>query len=97
MELNNIIFSAPTPSYTLESLKNLIWIPRTRYFSMKRITNNFGSSEKQTPNSSVKFPEFSSGIIFLYFLRNAKKKINWVLNLFEIISLIDLLMLYLSF
>lgn len=36
MELNRIIFPAPIPSYTKETYSNLVWIPRSRYFSLKR-------------------------------------------------------------
>lgn len=35
MELNRIIFPAPSPSYKASTLSDLIWIPRNRYFSLK--------------------------------------------------------------
>lgn len=37
MELNRIVFPAPTPSYTAFTLNRLMWIPRTRFFSLKTI------------------------------------------------------------
>lgn len=36
MELNKIIFPAPTPSYEAATYPNMVWIPRNRFFSLKR-------------------------------------------------------------
>jgi hypothetical protein len=35
MEFNSLIFPSPTPSYTAFTLNRLMWIPRSRFFSMK--------------------------------------------------------------
>jgi len=51
MELNNFVFPTPTPSYTSTSLNGLIWIPRTRFFSMKSILKDL-SVDKKEPNIS---------------------------------------------
>ena len=53
MQLNSIIFPAPNPSYTAFSLPSLIWIPRSRFFSLKTIikslkTSSFSETYLQT-------------------------------------------------
>jgi len=58
MNLNNLIFSIPNPTYSSTSLNGLIWIPRTRLFSMKSILKDLtlegDSKEPKAPfeNSS---------------------------------------------
>jgi len=37
MDLNRFIFPAPSSSYTPFTLGQLLWIPRTRFFSMKTL------------------------------------------------------------
>lgn len=42
MELNSLIFPAPTSSYTLTGLKNLLWVPRVfKNEEQRLITKNF--------------------------------------------------------
>lgn len=44
MELNRIIFPAPKRSYTAFTFQKLMWIPRSRFFSLKRIVKPLGES-----------------------------------------------------
>lgn len=44
MELNRIIFPAPKCSYTPFTFKKMIWIPRSRFFSIKRFIKPLGES-----------------------------------------------------
>ena len=37
MEFNKLVFPSPSPSYTPFSMSNLMWIPRSRFFSFKTI------------------------------------------------------------
>jgi len=61
MDFNNFIFPAPTPSYTVHSLDKLLWIPRTRFFSMKNIVKSMGKfenySEAATSTNSAGSPK----------------------------------------
>lgn len=45
MDLNKLIFPAPNSSYTPFSLENLLWIPRTRFFSMKTLVKSMDKYE----------------------------------------------------
>lgn len=45
MDLNRLIFPAPDSSYTPFSLENLLWIPRTRFFSMKTLVKTMDKYE----------------------------------------------------
>lgn len=36
MELNQLIFPAPKATYDKTTYSSMVWIPRTRYFSLKR-------------------------------------------------------------
>lgn len=58
MELNRVIFPAPTPGYKKDTFSNLIWIPRSRYFSLKRFikplqTISFNESVQETRSNST--------------------------------------------
>jgi len=46
MDLNNLVFPAPTPTYTPFTLDKLLWIPRTRFFSMKTLVKSIDKFEK---------------------------------------------------
>ena len=45
MDLNKIIFPAPSSNYTPFTLDNLMWIPRTRFFSMKSLVKTMDKFE----------------------------------------------------
>lgn len=45
MDLNKLIFPAPDSSYTPFNLENLLWIPRTRFFSMKTLVKSIEKFE----------------------------------------------------
>ena len=44
MQFNSIIFPSPYPSYSAFTLPNLIWIPRSRFFSLKTIMKSLKES-----------------------------------------------------
>lgn len=52
MDFNNFIFPAPTASYTQHTLDKLLWIPRTRFFSMKTIVKSMGKFENYAENAA---------------------------------------------
>ena len=39
MELNNLVFPAPSSTYTTSSIQDLLWIPRSKFFSIKALLN----------------------------------------------------------
>jgi len=45
MNLNKLIFPAPDASYTPFNLEKLLWIPRTRFFSMKTLVKSIEKFE----------------------------------------------------
>ncbi len=60
MDFNNFIFPAPTASYTQHTLDKLLWIPRTRFFSMKTIVKSMGKFENYAENAASQNPDGSS-------------------------------------
>lgn len=45
MDFNKFIFPAPNSSYTPFDLDQLLWIPRTRFFSMKSLVKSMDKFE----------------------------------------------------
>jgi len=45
MDFNNLVFPAPSATYTPFTLDKLIWIPRTRFFSMKNLVKSIDKFE----------------------------------------------------
>ena len=63
MDFNTFIFPAPKPSYDETSFENMVWIPRSRYFSLKKFieplrTKTFAESyeEIHTPRGNQTKP-----------------------------------------
>ena len=58
MDFNRFIFPAPNASYTPFTLEKMIWVPRTRFFSMKGLVKledsyaNYYSNAKDSSRSS---------------------------------------------
>lgn len=61
MDFNRFIFPAPTPSYTASSLDKILWVPRTRFFSMKSLVKLQDSYANyySTPRNSSRSPSMS--------------------------------------
>ncbi len=57
MDFNRFIFPAPNASYTTFTLERMIWVPRTRFFSMKGLVKledsyaNYSSNAKDASRS----------------------------------------------
>ena len=45
MEFNRLVFPAPDPSYTPFTLEKLLWIPRSRFFSLKKFAKKMDTFE----------------------------------------------------